>query len=309
MTTFLKSHRINETTPFHDGQPHIAIPFNSSHETAFSEFNSTADRDLAITCRITSPDDLVRVAMLNEIIKSRGKRLRLKVLYLMGGRMDRRLSDREPYTLKAVCDLLNSMGLESVSAFCPHSPSTRDLLDAYDEYYRWPEDDFFDLSIINAAAAVYDGLKDIPRDEVKPLVRKGRMSFVFPDAGACKRFSKSKIHEWYPYSNVVVMNKHRDERTGIICETHIASGRPSKTCFIIDDLCDGGATFVKSAEVLRNCGADEVVLVVCHGIFSKGLPLRGIDYVCTTNSYQEYDTECLLGGQNVLTPDYVWRFA
>ena len=46
---------------------------------------------------------------------------------------------------------------------------------------------------------------------------------------------------------------------------------------IVDDICDGGMTFIKVAEVLKNFGTKQIDLAVSHGLFSKGgsLHLRG----------------------------------
>jgi ribose-phosphate pyrophosphokinase len=56
-------------------------------------------------------------------------------------------------------------------------------------------------------------------------------------------------------------------------------------CLIVDDICDGGATFVALARKLREAGAIEVSLFVTHGIFSKGKDLEGIDNIYTTGSF------------------------
>ena len=40
---------------------------------------------------------------------------------------------------------------------------------------------------------------------------------------------------------------------------------------MVDDLCDGGATFILLAKELLSKGAKEVHLFVSHGIFSRGL--------------------------------------
>ena len=39
----------------------------------------------------------------------------------------------------------------------------------------------------------------------------------------------------------------------------------------IDDICDGGQTFISLAQSLKKQGAAEIFLYVTHGIFSKGL--------------------------------------
>ncbi len=62
-----------------------------------------------------------------------------------------------------------------------------------------------------------------------------------------------------------------------------------KYCVIVDDICDGGRTFIELAKTLKEGGAQRVVLYVTHGIFSKGIyPLeKYIDEVYTTNSFPQ----------------------
>jgi ribose-phosphate pyrophosphokinase len=43
-----------------------------------------------------------------------------------------------------------------------------------------------------------------------------------------------------------------------------------KTVLIIDDICDGGKTFLELGKKLKELGAKSVLLHVTHGIFSKG---------------------------------------
>ena len=40
---------------------------------------------------------------------------------------------------------------------------------------------------------------------------------------------------------------------------------------IVDDICDGGQTFIELAKALEKQGAHQIFLYVTHGIFSKGL--------------------------------------
>lgn len=274
--TFL-SPGIDESLVFPDGQPHIRLA-------------SPPDVD-AVTCRIACAADLLRVAMLADVM--RRNRPHLRILYLMGARMDRSLSTLEPYTLRVVCDLINSMGFPSVTVFCPHSQSVGDLLDRYEPYASLAEDCFFDMSIIKSARVMH-GI-DYQKHEVRGL---DSISLVFPDYGAQKRFAKSELMNWYPACGLVTLSKDRNERTGKILGTSIVKGQPTKTCVIIDDLCDGGATFIAAANVLRESGAEHIALAVCHGVFSKGTTLPGIDYICTTNSFCERESAARLWVHN-----------
>jgi len=209
----------------------------------------------------------------------------------MGARMDRRLSDSEPYTLRVICDIINSFECDSVSVFCPHSQATSDLLNNYVEFNSGAEAAFFDACIhkflqVNASEiAKYGRLSS----EVRNLCRQEEVSLVFPDAGGIKRFNKSPLLGWWPKASLVIMYKERDERTSTIITTKLLSGTVNKNCIIIDDLCDGGRTFTECAKVLEANGAEKIGLSVAHGIFSKGLPLEGIDFVSCSNSYSTID--------------------
>ncbi|RYF48025.1 MAG: phosphoribosyltransferase [Cytophagaceae bacterium] len=56
---------------------------------------------------------------------------------------------------------------------------------------------------------------------------------------------------------------------------------------IVDDICDGGGTFIGLAAELRKLNPERISLAVSHGIFSKGIdPLTNwLDHVYTTDSF------------------------
>jgi ribose-phosphate pyrophosphokinase len=59
---------------------------------------------------------------------------------------------------------------------------------------------------------------------------------------------------------------------------------------VIDDLCDGGGTFIGIAQELRKAGITQpLYLYVSHGIFSKGLEVlfQHFDQIFTTNSFDQ----------------------
>ena len=61
-----------------------------------------------------------------------------------------------------------------------------------------------------------------------------------------------------------------------------------KDVTIVDDISDGGRSFIELAAVLRKRNVGKIYLYVTHGIFSKGLDVlfeAGIDEVFTTNSF------------------------
>jgi ribose-phosphate pyrophosphokinase len=259
MSTF--GNRFNESSPFPDGQPHLMI----------EEFD---DGLPVIKCRIVSGDDLIRVGMAVDVFRHQGRNPLLSIYYLMGSRMDRRLSDQEPYTLKVVCNFINALDVHAVRVFVPHSSATSDLLGKFRDWNPEYERGFYEQGILQSCAFTR-------------LSSATSMSLVFPDAGATKRFVKMGIANLFSEAPIVTLYKDRDERTGKIHGTKLLNGEVRKHCVIVDDLCDGGATFKGAAECLKSHGAETVSLVVAHGVFSKGESIDGIDCISTSNSFCE----------------------
>lgn len=66
--------------------------------------------------------------------------------------------------------------------------------------------------------------------------------------------------------------------------------KDAESIIIIDDLCDGGATFIEEAKYLKKFLPNvKLRLLVVHGIFSQGLTelLSYYDEIICTNSYQD----------------------
>lgn len=270
---------------FSDGQPHLKV---SGHLSS-------------LVVRIASPQDLLNVCQVADVYQID----RLLIRYLMGGRMDRRIEPGCPQTLKVVCDILNQTSVKSFEVFGVHSDATTLLL--RDSRADWDE-------VIRAhASAIHDcrwpAFKKefghppelmLARAEPKDREISASMpvTLVLPDVGASKSFYEhlgflAKNHVWEGPRNVVVLNKSRDLATGKLKPggTKVIDGDVGETCLILDDLCDGGATFTAAAECLRAAGAKWVGLSVLHGIFSKPLPLPGIDHIYTTNSFREREPD------------------
>ena len=117
---------------------------------------------------------------------------------------------------------------------------------------------------------------------VKAFMASGADLILFPDSGAEIRASMDvRVH---PH---VTLNKARDPLTGHIDHVRCPVDLSGKHVLMVDDICDGGATFLRAAGAAYNAGASEVSLYVSHGLFTKGITrLReaGISQIYTTNS-------------------------
>lgn len=183
--------------------------------------------------------------------------------YLPYARQDRVMAEDEPFSLKIFCNLLNSQNFSSVTIYDPHSDVGPALINNCIVIPQW----------------------EIAKDALPATFFEDRnVLFVSPDAGAYKKVSKLMSDD----TRIILGVKNRNiegkiTHTDVFSPTSIAG----KDCVIVDDICDGGRTFIELAKVLWARGADRVVLYVTHGIFSNGLDeiKQHIDHVYTTNSF------------------------
>ena len=120
--------------------------------------------------------------------------------------------------------------------------------------------------------------KNLDRDTELEFAKKHGIEI---DAVA-KKFSIDKI---------ITANKVRDMKTGNILRTEIPvlDQHDNIQYVIIDDICDGGRTFVELAKAIKEGRPTaKIYLVVTHGIFSAGYSQLGeyFERIYTTNSYK-----------------------
>lgn len=232
--------------------------------------------EVTVLARLQSPEGLVRLLLVTELLSRlhRSGRRTLVVPYFPYARQDRVMRRHEAFSLKPVARLINSLGFEEVVTFDPHSDVTPALVE--------------NLRVVPQVdlAAEHAGLRGIVKQTPsQPIV-------VAPDAGAAKKAFAVAQHFGLP---LLTASKVRDTATGAILRTELNVTAPlaSADVLIVDDICDGGRTFVELAKVLRSQGAGRVFLYVTHGIFSQGLGVFSglIDGVFTTNSFLSCDVK------------------
>lgn len=119
---------------------------------------------------------------------------------------------------------------------------------------------------------------DVQMPNLIPLLVDLGAQPVYPDKGAAVRYGAD--------SKSITCDKIREPLTGRIEGLTISGTVEPRHYLIIDDICDGGRTFIEVAKKLYEAGASEVSLYITHGIFSKGLePLHeaGIKRIFTRN--------------------------
>ena len=223
-----------------------------------------------IVARLKNSNDILRLLNVVDALRRFDPTpIRLFMPYLPYSRQDRVCNDGESFALGVFVKLINSMGFEKVTIADPHSDVSTAIIDNVNV-----------LSQIDIIGKF---------DAFTKRVMQRDVIFIAPDAGSNKKISK--LAGYFSHTDFLRADKLRDLATGNIKETIVYADKlDGQTVIIVDDICDGGRTFIELAKVLKKKGAAKVVLFVTHGIFSKGskpLFADGIDEIYTTDSYDD----------------------
>ena len=262
----------------------------------------STDETIKISSRLNSFLDLELIICAVQAIRNidPNRKISLYTPYFLGARSDRKFKDGGiNYLKQVICPIINSLNLHSVEVLDPHS----DVLEACLNNYK----KFNNHALVKFALEKIDN-KDDARD---------RICLVSPDAGAYKKiFDVAKV---FSISNIITANKVRDVVTGNILRTEIPEiygiyppGYHSNLKYvIIDDICDGGRTFVELVKAIKEDNFNaKIYLVVTHGIFSAGLKTLNeyFDGIYTTNSVvDETDSDFSIRNQNHLSKLFQYK--
>ncbi len=128
-------------------------------------------------------------------------------------------------------------------------------------------------------------------------------TLVSPDLGAYKKLDKLAININYKGA-IATGIKIRDMSTGEIIKSDVnTDDLKGKACLVVDDICDGGRTFIELAKALKEKNAGDLYFVCSHGIFSHNalerLKEAGYKKVCSSNSIAERNTDEFYKSYNV----------
>ncbi|WP_407556639.1 ribose-phosphate diphosphokinase [Winogradskyella sp. 4-2091] len=241
---------------FSGGEPHIKI---------LSDLNEVTE--VTVTTRIQSFNDLGLLLIAVDALRRMDvKTMHLFLPYMPAARQDRVMIPGEALSVKVYAEVINSLNFESVSVFDPHSEVT---------------------------AAVLNNCKVITNHTFIQQVIRGINSEVLlisPDGGALKKIYK--VSEFLGGFPVVECSKKRNVTNGKLEGFKVyEDDLEGKACLIVDDICDGGGTFMGLAEELKRKNAGKLYLAISHGIFSKGVEAlnQHFETIFTTDSFKDID--------------------
>lgn len=206
---------------------------------------------IQIQSRLNSFRDVELIICANQSLKEMGAtNIELYVPYFLGARSDRKFGEGETNYLKnVICPIINSQGFSKVITLDPHSDVLEACLNNFEK-----ETNF---KLVQYA--------------INEIDKRENIILVSPDAGAYKKVFD--VAREFQIENIITASKVRDIKTGEILSTQlpIISRNVRYKYVIVDDICDGGRTFIELAKAIKSQReAVDIYLVVTHGIFSAG---------------------------------------
>ncbi len=214
-----------------------------------------------VTWDFQSEAEFMHLAQLKHLLEELfpGLSAQLYLPYLPYARQDKDVSNKQTFALHTFSKLLNSLKFSEVIFFDCHS----------------------DIAIeqINFSGSLR------PKKEILSYIDLLKADTIcFPDIGAEQRYDLG--HE----ISRICGNKILASETGLINHYDVIGDAKDKTVLIVDDICDGGMTFILLAKKLKEMHAKEIHLFVSHGPFTKGVQVlkdAGINRIFTKNGEVE----------------------
>jgi len=197
--------------------------------------------------KIRNSEDLMKLLLVTDAHKREyGHNFKLFMPYIPYARQDRVANEGEALSIKVFSDLINTQNYEQIYVLDPHS---------------------------DTCMATLNNVKEIAKinDEylAKVIPHYEEVIVVAPDAGAFKRLSKT-----IKRVPLIYATKNRNTVTGELSNVEIHTGGISiagKRLLIVDDICDGGGTFILLAKELigTSIPASEHSIMCCNSAFTN----------------------------------------
>lgn len=202
-----------------------------------------------ITWEFESEAELMHICQLCHLIRYIDEvEINLNCPYLPYARQDKKVTNETTFSLRTFSIILERF-VDKIVVFDAHSDVLYNICDNMQSLMSFESVD--------------------PKDVIEDVFSHSFSDVLCaPDNGAANR---------YDFNFGIVMKKVRNQTTGEITGIEIdqdlsnASDLTGLSVLMVDDLCDGGRTFIEAAKVLYKHGAKSVNLYVSHGIFSKGV--------------------------------------
>jgi ribose-phosphate pyrophosphokinase len=183
--------------------------------------------------------------MVDALKRASAKRITVVAPFFGYARQDKKSRGREPISARLMADLFLTAGADRIMAVDLHTAQIQGFFDG-------PVDHLFALPIL--------------ANYIEDRLDVSRVTVVAPDAGrvrVCERWTDRLG------SPLAIIHKRRDpDVANQVKVLEVVGQVEGRTCVIVDDMVDTGATIVNAAEALFEQGAAQVIVTATHGVLS-----------------------------------------
>jgi ribose-phosphate pyrophosphokinase len=186
-----------------------------------------------------------QLIMVDALKRASAKRITVVAPFFGYARQDKKSRGREPISARLMADLFLTAGADRIMAVDLHTAQIQGFFDG-------PVDHLFALPIL----ASY----------IEERLDLSQVTVVAPDAGRVRVCERWTDRLGCP---LAIIHKRRDPDVANKVKVLEVVGRvQGRTCIIVDDMIDTGATIVNAAEALFEQGAAQVIVTATHGVLS-----------------------------------------
>jgi ribose-phosphate pyrophosphokinase len=250
-------------------EPAPARLFDFANGEIFVRFlESVRGSDAFVVQSHTAPINqwiMEQLIMVDALKRASAKRITVVAPFFGYARQDKKSRGREPISARLMADLFLTAGADRIMAVDLHTAQIQGFFDG-------PVDHLFALPIL---AGYIEGNLDV-----------SQVTVVAPDAGrvrVCERWTDRLG------SPLAIIHKRRDpDVANKVAVSEVVGKVAGRTCIVVDDMIDTGATIIKAADALFEQGAAKVIVTATHGVLSSnavdGLKNSRISEVIVTNT-------------------------
>lgn len=191
-----------------------------------------------------SEDECMHLFQLLHLCEAYDLTPKLDIRWLPYGRQDKYVNNSSCFALHTFIKILRAFPLRSIKIFDLHG----NIADLSDFERRTTVTTYYPVALV----------ENFFLKEDFDLV-------VYPDESAMWKYKD--IYD-LPYVHCV---KTRDQATGKIESIEVPPDVAGKDVLVVDDICDGGATFMALAKKMTEAKVENYSLFVTHGLFTKGV--------------------------------------
>ena len=183
--------------------------------------------------------------MVDALKRASAKRITVVTPFFGYARQDKKSRGREPISARLMADLFATAGAHRLMAVDLHTAQIQGFFDG-------PVDHLFALPIL--------------ADYIEDKLDLSQVTVVAPDAGRVRMCERWTDRLGCP---LAIIHKRRDPDVANQVKMFEVVGQVAgRTCILVDDMIDTGATITKAAEALFEQGAAKVIVMATHGVLS-----------------------------------------